>query len=126
MDFENGIVKIEDESFCPGYSFEMFRHSTFYNNQDGVRIIYLDGAKQIEGKNFIISLFFRDYVIYMISLICCDKDFTPETEKERKELHDKILSEHCIINEKEFFWGKVTSEYDDRSNLSSINLIYNQ
>lgn len=125
MDFENGILRIEGESFCPGYSFEMFRHSAFFNNQDGIRIIYLDGVKQIEGKKFIISLFFRDYVIYMISLICCDKDFTPETEKERKVLHDKILSEHCIMNEKEFPWGKVTSEYDDRSNLSSINLIYN-
>lgn len=124
MDFENGIVKIDEESFGPGYSFEMFRHSSFYKNQDGIRIIYLDGAKLIDGRKYIVSLFFRNYVLYMISLICCDKDFTPETEKERKVLHDKILSEYCIMNEKEFFWGKVTSEYDDRSNLSSINLIY--
>ncbi len=35
----------------------------------------------------------------MISLSCCDKDFTTETEKERKELRDKILSKHCIVNE---------------------------
>ncbi len=126
MDFENGIIKVGDESFCPGYSFEMFRHSSFYKSQDGIRIIYLEGVKQIDGRNFIISLFFRDYIIYMISLICCDEDFSPLTEKERKKLHDNILSQYHIMNEKEFFWGRVTSEYDDRSNLSSINLIYNQ
>lgn len=109
MDFENGIVKVEDELFCPGYTFETFCRSSFYKNQDGIRIIYLDGTKQIEGKKYIISLFFRDYALYMISLICCDKDFTPETEKERKALHDRILSEYGIVNEKEFSCGKVIS-----------------
>lgn len=29
MDFENGIVKIDEEAFSPKYSFEMFRHSSF-------------------------------------------------------------------------------------------------
>ena len=32
MDFENGIVKIDEEAFSPKYSFEMFRHSSFYKN----------------------------------------------------------------------------------------------
>ena len=33
MDFENGIVKIDEEAFSPKYSFEMFRHSSFYKNK---------------------------------------------------------------------------------------------
>ena len=32
MDFENGIVKIDEEAFSPKYCFEMFRHSSFYKN----------------------------------------------------------------------------------------------
>ena len=32
MDFENGIVKIDEKAFSPKYSFEMFRHSSFYKN----------------------------------------------------------------------------------------------
>lgn len=125
MDFENGIIIVDGEPFCTGYSFEKFKKSPFYENQDGIKVIYLDGQKEIQGRKYIVSLFFKNYIIYMISLICCDVNFTPETEKERKKVHDQILNEYLINNEKEFAWGKVISEYDSRSNISSINILYN-
>ena len=125
IDFENGIIVIDDEIINPEYTFRDFCNSPFYDNQDGIKIICLNGEKEIDDHHFIVSLFFRNGKIYMISLICCDCEFTPETEYERKELHDEILRKYFINDNKEFFWGSVSSEYDSRSNLSSINLIYN-
>ena len=43
LDIRNGFLKISDElTIFPGFSFEQFKHTRFYKNQDGVRIIYLD------------------------------------------------------------------------------------
>lgn len=125
MDFENGIIVIDDEIIKPGYTFSDFCKSSFYSGQDEIKLIYLNGEKEIDDHRFVVSLFFRKEKLYMISLICCDIEYTMETEFRRKKLHDEILSKYCIDNEKEFFWGKVYSEYDNRSNLSSINIIYN-
>ena len=125
MDFKNGTIIVDGEAFGPKYSFERFKKSPFYKNQDGIRFIHLDGKKDIQGRKYIVTLFFRNDIIYMISLVCCDFNFTPENEKERKNVHDQILNAYAINNEKKFHWGKITSEYDQRSNLSSINIIYN-
>lgn len=125
MDLKNGIIEVDGEIFKPGYMFCDFCDSPFYNNQDGIKIIYLDGKKDIGGHSFIVSLFFRDGKLYMISLICCDSEYTPETEHERKKLHDAILEQNDVPDGIESNWGMVTSDYDYRSNLSSINLIYN-
>ena len=43
IDINNGFIEISDElTIFPGYSFEQFKNTKFYNNQDGVRIFYLD------------------------------------------------------------------------------------
>ena len=35
----NGLLKISDElTVFPGYSFEQFKHTKFYKNQDGIKI----------------------------------------------------------------------------------------
>lgn len=124
MDLKNGVIKIDDEVFKPGYTFKDFCSSLFYKDQDGIRIIYLDGKKVIDDHGFFVSLFFRAGKLYMISLVCCDNEFTPEAEYERKKLHDIILSKYSVHGERVFSWGKVSSKYDRRSNTSSINLVY--
>ncbi len=70
-DIRDGSVSIlEQLTIDPWFSFEQFRHTKFYKDQDGIKVICLDGPQERYG------------------------------------------------------WGKISSDYDDRSNLSSINILY--
>lgn len=59
----------------------------------------------------------------MVSVICCDIDFSEKGEKERKLFHDAILKEYGINAPKEYDFGKISSDYDERGNISS-NIVY--
>ena len=61
-----------------------------------------------------------------MSLICCEQEYSEKNEKERKLLHDEILHKLGIDSNSRYVWGKILSEYDARSNLSSINIIYKE
>lgn len=124
-DISRGCITIsKDLVIYLGFLFEQFKETKYYKSQDGVRIIYLDGYQMINNRKYIVSLFFRNNKIYMVSLICCDKEFNENEEYKRKELHDNILRELRIESQVEYSWGKISSDYDVRSNLSSINLTY--
>lgn len=125
LDFNNGFLKLSDElTIFPGFLFEQFKKTRFYKNQDGVRVFYLDDSQIIDNRKYIVSLFFRNGKIYMVSLICCDKEFSEKDEVKRKILHDDILNELGINHQKKYSWGKISSDYDARSNVSSINILY--
>lgn len=125
LDINNGFLPISDElTTFPGFSFEQFKHTRFYKNQDGLRIIYLDEQQIIDNRKYIVSLFFRNGKIYMVSLICCDKEFSEKDENKRKILHDNILNELGIKQQMVYSWGKISSDYDTRSNVSSIDIMY--
>ena len=125
MDFEKGIINLaEDLCIGPDYSFEDFKKTPYYNNQDDIRVIYLEGERVIDGINYAVSLMFMCEKIYLISLLCCNETFTHETEQERKKLHDEILRKYGIVNRKEFVWGTVSSDYDPKGNISSIHIAY--
>ena len=125
LDINNGVIEISDElTIFPDYSFEQFKNTRFYNNQDGVRIFYLDEQQIIVSRKYIVSLFFRTGKIYMVSLICCDKEFQERNEDKRKLLHDNILKELGINQQMEYSWGKISSDYDARGNVSSIDIEY--
>ncbi len=124
-DIRDGFISISDKlTIYPDFSFEQFKHTKFYKNQDGIKIIYLDGQQIIDDRKYIVSLFFRNGKIYMVSLICCDKEFSENDEEKRKILHDDILNELGIRPQERYSWGKISSDYDARSNLSSINIVY--
>ncbi len=124
-DIRDGFISISDKlTICPDFSFEQFKQTKFYKNQDGIKIIYLDGQQIIDDRAYTVSLFFRNGKIYMVSLICCDKKFPENDEKKRKILHDEILNESGLRSQERYSWGKISSDYDDRSNLSSINIVY--
>lgn len=122
----DGIIEISNELIIsPNFSFEQFKCTKFYKNQDGIRIIYLDEQQIINSRKYTVSLFFRDEKIYIISLICCDKKYSENDEFKRKILHDDILLNELRIKEqKEYSWGKISSDYDAKSNISSINIMY--
>lgn len=125
LDISNGFFKISDVlTIFPEFSFEQFKNTRFYKNQDGVRIFYLDEQQIIDNRKYIVSLFFRNGKIYMVSLICCDNKVSEKDEDKRKILHDDILNNLGIDQQMEYRWGKISSNYDARSNVSSINIMY--
>lgn len=125
IDIKNGNIKVNDDLiFFPGFSFNDFKRTPYYKGQDGVRMIYLDEPQKIGKYKFLVGFFFKNGIIYMLSLINCDKNFEVNNEKNRKDIHDLILEENGIQNGKEYKWGRVISEYDARSNISSINIFY--
>ena len=109
IDVTNGEVSTREGLVIgPNYSFDKFKTTKFYNGQDGVRIIYLDEHQTIYGRQFIMS----------------DEKFSESNERDRKKIHDKILTEMGLLQGEKYQWGKIVSEYDVRSNISSINIYY--
>jgi hypothetical protein len=125
MNLKSGIIEINGEEFCPGYTFEEFKKSIFFDGQDGVKIIRINDAARIKDNNYIVSLFFRNKILYMISMICIDVEFSFSEEFKRKWFHDEILKKSGLSVESFFEWGNIKSIYDPKGNVSSINIIYN-
>lgn len=124
-DIRNGSISISDQlTIYPGFSFEQFKRTKFYNGQDGIKTICLDGPQMIHGRKYMVNLFFRNGTIYMVSLICCEQEFSEQDEEKRKRFHDDILNASGLRPRERFHWGKISSDYDGRSNLSSINVEY--
>ncbi|MFZ1777520.1 MAG: hypothetical protein WAW14_01115 [Lactococcus raffinolactis] len=125
IDLQTGNIMIyPDLILHSNLTFLEFKKTSFYDNQNPNKIIYLVEPQIIDDKKYIVSLFFRDGKIYSFSLLNIDFDFTVETEKERKQIHDKILLSYQIVSGKKYSWGMIESEYDSRSNISSINIFY--
>ncbi|WP_236354814.1 hypothetical protein [Konateibacter massiliensis] len=73
IDIKTGIFKIDDDLiFSPNFSYDDFKKTPYFKGQDSIRMIYLDNKQRIDGKTYIVSFFFREEKIYMISLINCD------------------------------------------------------
>lgn len=120
-----GIIQIsKDFVVTPSYTFEQFRNTVYYHGQDRKRIINLNDTFEIEGRAFRVSLFFRDSILYMLSLVCCDVSIAFREEEKRKAVHDQILAQHGIEQKKVYGWGSIVSNYDPRGNVSSIDIIY--
>ena len=125
IDVKSGVLKLDDSlSFYPGFSFEDFKKSNFYNGEAGTKAIYLHGKQIIDGRHYMVSFFFRNNKIYVVSLVNCDEDINEADEVKRKDIHDAVLKENKIENGYQYKWGRVLSEYDGRGNISSINIYY--
>lgn len=125
IDISNGFIKISDDlTIFPGFSFEQFKQTKFYKNQDIERVINLDGLQIIDNRKYFVSLFFRYTKIQTVSLVCDDKEFSEEDENKRKLFHDEILNELGWNPRTEYSWGKISSNYDPRGNVSYIHILY--
>lgn len=122
---KNGEIVISNRlTIHSKYTFDDFKTTCYYKNQDGIRVIYLDEPQIICGRKYMVELFFQNKKIYMVILVCCDVTFSECDELKRKAVHDSILNKLGITGSQKYTWGKITSEYDARSNISSINIIY--
>ncbi|MEE0675879.1 MAG: hypothetical protein U0K87_11975 [Ruminococcus sp.] len=121
---ETGRITIDGVEFYPGYTFEDFKKTKFYSNQDGIRIIRLNGVIKIDNHQYLVNLFFREYTLYMISLVCVDVDIPFEEEEKRAMLHRQIMAEYGLSDVNVFSWGTLKVIYDPRSNSSKIGVIF--
>ncbi len=56
----NGVLSIsEGLTIYPGFSFEQFKRTEFYKNQDSIKMIYLEGRQIIDNRKYMVSLFSR-------------------------------------------------------------------
>lgn len=124
MDYRTGELTLHNEIFHKGYTFKQFKKSALYSGQNAEKVFTLEGKYKIDNWEFYVSLFFKQGVLNMISLCYNVHEIGFEDEPKRKELHDSILAEYGLSDDEEFVWGSVCSVYDRRSNVSSINIIY--
>ena len=118
---ETGRITME---FYPGYTLKEIKKTKFYSNQDGIRIIRLNGAVKVDEHQYLVNLFFREYTLYMISMVCVDIDIPFEEEEKRAVLHRQIMAEYGLSDVNVFSWGILKVSFDPRSNSSKIGLIY--
>lgn len=125
IDIKSGVLKIgKDLILSPKFTYKDFMKTPYFKGQDGVSMIYLEDKESIDDKLYIISLFFQKQKLYMVSLINCDDDIVAKEELKRKKIHDEILRKYGIESGKEYVWGRIESNYDVRSNVSSIDIFY--
>lgn len=123
---ETGKLYVNDKLiFSPNFTFEDFKKTPYYDNQDGVMEIYMDEKQVIDGREYYVSFFFIDGLIYAVTLVYDGVSISEENEPDRKKFHDEILASYDIISGKEYNWGKVISKYEPRSNMSEILILYN-
>ncbi len=125
MDLTRGVIEFEGERFYPGYTFDDFKRSRFYTDQDGILYIQLDHPIHILNHTFIITICFMDYELDLLLLCCIDKEIPFDREIERKKLHEQILAEQGLAPVNNYPWGSVDSIYDPRSNCCDIAIVYN-
>ena len=127
IDKKTGKIQIADSLIVfPNYTFDEYKNSKFYNGETGVQEIQLEDPQMIDGKNYLVSLIFINNVIYSISLVNVDEIFSEQNEPERKKVHDEILKECGINSDVQYGWGRVSSDYDSRGNVSSISIYYKE
>ena len=124
IDFENGIITIDEVMLGPGYSFNDFMFTRLFDHQNENRFFWLEEKKTIGDNTFAVGLAFQNRILLLAELMCVDEEFTWETEEKRKELHDRILRKYGINEKKEFRWGRVRSDFDRKSCISSIVFAY--
>ena len=133
IDTKTGIIKIDKDLIIDGnYTFEDFRKTKYYSDQDGIKIIFIKGEKVIANHKFLISLSFEKDLIDFVGLRCVDKkiSFEYEAKGERIKIHNTILREEGILKDDiryatYYDWGKILSNYDPRSCSSDILIVYN-
>lgn len=60
MNLKLEIIEINGEIVSPGYTFDDFQKSAFFDGQDGIRVIRIKDTVKIEDNNYVVSFFFRN------------------------------------------------------------------
>ena len=64
-----GIISLSDDLVITcGYTFDKFQSTRYYKGQNPERAFWLEEKFMLQGHTFMAGLFFRNGVIYMLSL----------------------------------------------------------
>lgn len=125
FDTQTGTIVLSQDLIIDGqYTYDCFVKTKYFSHQDPAQLIWIDTPFTLGGHAFLAGLIFRNKCIYMVSLLCIDKEYAMVDEPKRKHLHDFILEEQGINTHAEYAWGRIESNYDSRSNISSIDIRY--
>jgi len=125
IDLVTGKIIINKElTLSPQFTFDDFKKTSYFNNHDGIESIELNEQQIIDDNSYFVSFFFKDLVIYAITLMIVDKTKSERDEANRKKLHDEVLRLNNIEDGKEYSWGSIVSVYDKRSDSSEIIIVY--
>ena len=105
-------------------TFDEFKLSNYYDNQNKKKMFYLKGTYKIDANFFHVSLYFENEFLKNIHLILEDDTINEYEELKRKEKHDILLNKDNVDEGNEYNWGSIVSVYDRRSNTSLIVLTY--
>lgn len=120
IDFNKGIITIDNVSFFNGFTFEDFKKTKFFDNQDGTHFIDLK-KDRIDGYDVYTSLFWDNGKLSLISLILDQDNFT---ESDTKKAHDSFLEKHGVSKKKVYEWGTIEAIIDPKSGFPSIDFSY--
>ncbi len=123
IDVTNGSIQLSNGVVLDKtFSFEAFKKTKFYQEQDETKVITLSPVQEIGGQEFVITIRFMNGLLDHVSLVST-ADFSDKDEPLRKVHHDKLLQD-WQIKCGEYDWGRIESDYDRRGNISSINIFY--
>jgi len=126
INLKTGEIRINTGlTLSPRFTFEKFKNTSFFDNQDGIKSIQLKEKQTIDSNSYFVSFFFRNSKLYALTLMIADMSISEKDEANRKKLHDEVLRINGIESGKEYSWGKIVSEYDKKSNSSEILIVYN-
>jgi hypothetical protein len=138
IDLKTGEIIINsDLILSPKLSLEEFKKTRYYTGQDEKMYMSIGGPHKINGRDFYISLYFKDSFLKEVSL-AMDSPLIKEwnNEPKRKEIHDEYLrskgielkrtrdGEYYKEDVAEFDWGEIASTFEAKGYTSSILIIY--
>jgi hypothetical protein len=125
INVKDGSIIIDDQFvLSPKLSFEDFKKSCYYNNQNENRMFYLEGVHEVNNNKFYISLYFNKKFLQSVHIIIDDTELSKNDEMLRKCVHDDLLLKNNIESGKEYSWGEITSVYEPRGDISLIVVNY--
>ena len=138
IDLKTGEIIVNSELILsPKLSLEEFKKTRYYTGQDEKMYMSIGGPHKIDGRDFYISLYFKDSFLKEVSLMI----YSPlikewDEEPKRKEIHDEYLRSKGIKLERkwdeenykadvaEFDCGEIVSYFETKGYTSSILIIY--
>ena len=124
IDLETGNINLDGVIFHKGFTFEEFKKTQLYKNQDEKMVIFLLKTK-IDKYEYYTSVYFNSCIISKIYLEVEDERITGfENVPQLKYIHDNILKEYGIIDGKKYSWVTISSVFDPKGCVSSIIIEY--
>lgn len=121
----DGIVS-RDTTKASVLASPMFREGHYTNERAGWYMAFLE-RQRMDGLLFDVGLMFHGEHLHKVTLTHSDPGYEPwsrESEETRRQRHDEWLLATLGSTRRDWPWGKLYSENDEKTGGSSILLVY--